>query len=122
MIAEDYVYEGSGGPTLHEPRGSRDHIAALRERIDDIGVQIHGHVTERSRVVSRWTGRRHDAATGRQILWTGVTVSEVADGRSTRDWEFWDRFEIAEQLASGVAQCWLIGVISRRTMEELPIE
>lgn len=120
LIADEYTYRAPGGLELHGPEGFRRYIASLHELVADVDVTVHEYIVDGNRVLSRWTGRATNRETRHQVTWRGATITHVADGKVVDDWEYWDRLEVAEQLAGGWLQRRLVAVVAKRTMEKLP--
>lgn len=122
LVAEDYIYHGPGGYELAGPEGFRHFIAALHELFEDLTILVHEYIVENDRVLSRWTGQGRDKKTGRLVEWEGATVTHVADGKMIADWEYWDRLELAAQLATGWLETRIVDSVSRRATKDLPSE
>ena len=122
LVAEEYVYRGPGGLELHGPEGFRRYIGSLHELFGEIDVNVHEYIADGNRVLSRWTGHGRHRETGREVTWRGATVTRVAGGKMVTDWEYWDRLELAEQLATGWLQQLLVEAVAKRTKEKLPEE
>lgn len=122
LVADDYIYRGPGDYELTGPQGFRQFVAALHEIFEGLTVTVHEYIVEEGRVLSRWTGRGTNKETGREMTWEGATVTHVADGKMIDDWEYWDRLELAEQIADGWLERRIVRAVSRRATENLPRE
>lgn len=122
LVAEDYTYRGPGGYELTGPEGFRRFIAALHEIFEGLSVTVHEYIVEEGRVVSRWTGRGSYKENGEDVTWEGTTVTHVADGKMIDDWEYWDRLELAEQIADGWLERRIVRAVSGRATKDLPQE
>lgn len=122
LVAADYVYHGPGGYEFTGPNGFRRFITALHEIFEDLTILVHEYIVDEDRVLSRWTGQGRNAKTGRLVEWEGATVTHVADGKMIADWEYWDRLEIAEQIATGWLESRILDGVSRRATKDLPSE
>lgn len=122
LVAEDYRYHGPGGYELTGPDGFRRFIAALHEIFEDLTVVVYEYIVDEDRVLSRWTGQGTYRETGRPVEWEGATVTHVADGQMVEDWEYWDRLEHAEQLATGWLEKRIVDSVSRGATKDLPSE
>lgn len=120
LVAEQYTYRAPGGIELRGPDGFRRFVEALHDLFDGLRIDVHEYVVEDDRVVSRWTGRGTYRETGEEIRWEGATITHVADGQMIDDWEYWDRLELAEQLADGWLQTRLVKAVAKRSTEHLP--
>lgn len=120
LVAEDYTYRGPGGYELTGPDGFRRFVAALHEIFEGLTVTVHDYIVDDGRVLSRWTGRGTFTETGKDMSWEGATVTHVADGKMVDDWEYWDRLELAEQIADGWLERRIVRAVSRRATRDLP--
>lgn len=122
LVAESYTYRGPGGYELAGPEGFRRFVGALHEIFEDLSVSVHEYIVDEGRVLSRWTGRGTDRKTGKEITWEGATITHVADGKMVDDWEYWDRLELAEQMADGWLEERIVQTVSRRATKDLPTD
>jgi predicted ester cyclase len=102
----------SPGYVLH-PQGIKgaDGLAAMvqgyREAIADLTVTIDHQFTEGDYVATRmtFTGRHEGelmgaAPTGRQVEFTGLTVSRCRDGKVEEEWEIVDTVTLLQQVGA----------------------
>lgn len=122
LVADEYIYRGPGCYELTGPAGFRRFITALHEIFEGLTVTVQEYTVEDDRVLSRWTGQGTARETGRPVEWHGATVTHVADGKMVDDWEYWDRLEIAGQIADGWLQRRIVERVSRRATKDLPRE
>lgn len=122
LVADEYTYRGPGGYELTGPAGFRRFITALHEIFEGLTVTVQEYIVEDDRVLSRWTGQGTARENGRSVEWHAATVTHVADGKMVDDWEYWDRLEIAEQIADGWLQRRIVESVSRRSTKDLPQE
>ncbi len=122
LVAEEYTYRGPGGFELTGPEGFGRFVAALHEIFEGLTVEVHEYIVDEDRVLSRWTGNGTARETGKRVEWQGATVTHVADGQMIDDWEYWDRLELAEQLAEGWLAERIVQSVSRRATKDLPRE
>ena len=120
LVADEYTYRGPGGYELLGPEGFRRFIIALHELFEGLTVMVQEIIVEDDRVLSRWTGQATKRDTGRDVEWHGATVTHVSDGKMVEDWEYWDRLELAEQMADGWLQRRIVEGVSRRSTKDLP--
>ena len=120
LIAEEFTYRGPGGLEFHGPQGFRQYIASLYELFENIDVTVDEYLVDGNSVLSRWTGHGTNKETGREVIWTGATITHVADGKMVDDWEYWDRLDLAEQLADNWLQRFFVSTVADRTTERLP--
>lgn len=122
LVADEYTYRGPGGFELTGPDGFRRFITALHEIFDGLTVTVHEYIVDGDRVLSRWTGRGTYRENGEDVEWHGATVTHVAEGKMIDDWEYWDRLELAEQIADGWLQRRIVEGVARRATKDLPRE
>lgn len=122
LVAEEYRYHGPGGFELAGPAGFRRFIAALHDIFDGLTIVVHEYIVDGDRVFSRWTGTGTHRDSGQPVEWAGATVTHVADGQIFADWEYWDRLELAEQIATGWLEKRIVDSVSRGSTADLPTE
>ncbi|MDX1616296.1 MAG: ester cyclase [Candidatus Promineifilaceae bacterium] len=122
LMASEYVYRGPAGLELHGPEGFQHLIAAVHDLLTDIDLTVHEYITQGNRVLSRWSGQAREKQSGRAVEWHGATISHVVDGKIVDDWEYWDRLQLAEQLADNWLQRLLVGAVARQVSEALPYD
>jgi len=122
LIHEDYVYHGPGGLELRGPESFMDYILGLHDILEDVDITIHEFIADGDRVLSRWTGHAKHIDTGREVVWEGSTITHLQDGKMIEDWEYWDRLELAQQMADGFIESWMVKVVTDGVMEKLPVE
>jgi predicted ester cyclase len=76
--------------------GARESVALYLELFPDLRFMVDEQISERDRVVSRWT--LHGTHRGRSVTLRGVVISRFEDGRIVEDWAFSDTVELARQL------------------------
>jgi predicted ester cyclase len=102
---EGYVLNG----TLISPA----HITTMRQRLltafPDFHLTIEDQVAEGDKVVTRVTFRgthlgeyRGVASTGRQVVWTGIAVDRIVNGRAVEGWHQADQLGLLQQLGIAV--------------------
>jgi steroid delta-isomerase-like uncharacterized protein len=104
IVAPDYVLhpEGARGPD-----GLKEMVQGYREALSDLRVSIDQQFTDGEYVATRITIRgTHDGdlmgtpATGKQVEFTGLTVSRIADGRIAEEWELVDTIGLLGQVGA----------------------
>lgn len=120
LVDESYTYRGPGGYELKGPEGFKLFITALHDMFNDLNVTIHEYIVEKDKVLSRWEGYGKYLETNREVRWQGVTITHVANGKMIDDWEFWDRLEIAEQIADSWLQKRIVDLVAKRSTQNLP--
>ena len=105
--AHGYGLAGNEMMPVSGPEGFKPFWRQLRGACPDIRFTIHDTVSERDRVVARWTAEmtHHGdhlgvAATRRQVTVTGMTLVRVAGGQIQEGWNNWDELTMAKELGS----------------------
>jgi predicted ester cyclase len=69
------------------------------------GEPVEDQIAEGDRVVTRFTSRgTHKArfmgveATGRELIWTGITIDHIVGGKIVESWANWDMLGMLQQL------------------------
>jgi len=106
LFAADYV--GHDAPRLEPvrgPEGMKDFLRMYHHAFSDAVITLDDVIVSGDRVVTRWTGRgTHDgelmgiAPTGASVVFTGIRIFRVKDGRIVEGWVDWDTFGLLRQL------------------------
>lgn len=104
ILSPDYVLHPEG---VRGAEGLAEMVQGYREAIGGLTVTIDQQFTEGDYVATRYTIRgRHDgtlmgaAPTGRDIEFTGLTVSRCRDGRIEEEWELVDTVSLLQQVGA----------------------
>jgi steroid delta-isomerase-like uncharacterized protein len=110
MLSRNYslhdpsVPEFAGGPEAW-----RQMSIAVRQAMPDLRVTIEDQIAEADLVVTRWMACGTQLgelagipATGKHVLFTGITVSRIVGEKIAEQWQEWDRAGMLQQL--GVAE------------------
>ena len=81
---------------FHGHAGARKSVALYRRIFDNLQFKVDQQVTEGDRVASHWTLTGTNR--GRNVEFSGITISRFEDGRIAEDWGYSDTLEIARQL------------------------
>lgn len=102
IVSPDYVLHPE---EVRGPEGLAKMVQGYREAIGGLTVTIDQQFTEGDYVATRFTVRgRHDgelmgaAPTGRDVEFTGLTVSRCRDGRIEEEWELIDTVGLLQQV------------------------
>ena len=103
LFAIDYVYHGA--PEIRGPEGIKQHVAALRASFPDAHLSLDDMIAEGDKVVSRWTAGGTQTGefmgippSGKQVKFTGIIISRIADGKIVEDWETSDQLGMLQLL------------------------
>jgi steroid delta-isomerase-like uncharacterized protein len=106
LFATDYVGHDAPRPEpVHGPEGMKDFLRMYHHAFSDAHITLDDVIVKDDRVVTRWTGRgTHDGdlmgipATGTSIVFTGIRIFRLADGKIVEGWVNWDTFGLMRQL------------------------
>jgi predicted ester cyclase len=104
IVSPDYVLHPEG---VRGPEGLAEMVQGYREAISGLTVTIDQQFTEGDCVATRFTIRgRHEgelmgtAPTGRDVEFTGLTVSRCRNGRIAEEWELVDTVSLLQQVGA----------------------
>lgn len=104
IVSPDYVLHPEG---VRGSDGLAEMVQGYREAIGGLTVAIDQQFTEGDYVATRFTIRgRHEGelmgtpSTGRDIEFTGLTVSRCRDGRIEEEWELVDTVSLLQQVGA----------------------
>lgn len=99
-FAKDVVFNGG-----KELKHQLDMFGLLRHALPDLHLTIEEQIAEGDKVVSQVTfcGTHQGEymsipPTGKQVLWTGVAIDRIADGKVIEMWHWSDDLEMLQQL------------------------
>lgn len=85
MAADFYDHDGPGGkPT--DSSGDKQMMAAAHRRFPDLHVTIEDIIAADDKVVCRNTWRGTDHTTGKRIVFKGIVIWRIADGKLAERW------------------------------------
>jgi len=104
IVSADYVAHPE---EVRGPEGLAEMVQGYRDAIAGLTVTIDQQFTEGDYVATRFTIRgRHEgelmgaAPTGRDVEFTGLTVSRCRDGRIEEEWELVDTMSLLQQVGA----------------------
>ena len=104
IVSPDYVLHPEG---VRGSEGLAEMVQGYREALAGLTVTIDQQFTEGDYVATRFTIRgRHTgelmgaAPTGRDVEFTGLTVSRCRDGRIEEEWELVDTVSLLQQVGA----------------------
>ena len=104
IVAEDYVIHPD---EARGAEGLKEMVQGYRDAISDLHVAIDQQFTEGDFVATRFTvSGTHDGdlmgtpATGRDVSFTGITVSRCEGGRIAEEWEIVDTVSLLGQVGA----------------------
>ena len=104
IVSPDYVLHPG---EIHGVEGLTEMVEAYRSALADLHVTIDQQFAEGDLVATRYTIRgRHDGElmgarpTGRDVAFTGITVSRCHDGRIAEEWELVDTMGLLRQIGA----------------------
>ena len=104
IVSPDYVVHPE---EARGPEGLAEMVQGYRNAFSDLSVTIEQQFTEGDYVATRTTIRgTHDGdlmgtpATGRQVEFSGLTISRCRDGKIEEEWELIDMTTLLRQLGA----------------------
>lgn len=105
VVAPDYVLHNPG--EVHGIDGLRAMVEGYRAALPDLRVTIEHQFAEGDHVATRFTIRgTHDGElmgippTGREVAFTGITISRCRDGKLVEEWELADALGLLQQIGA----------------------
>jgi predicted ester cyclase len=102
IVSPDYVLHPED---IRGVEGLKEMVTAYRSAIADLRITIDHQFTEGDYVATRYTIRgSHDGdlmgtpPTGRDVEFTGITVSRCRDGKIVEEWELVDTVGLLRQI------------------------
>ncbi len=109
LTAPDYVDHDDSNPGDwgRGPELVKQGVTIFRTAFPDIHIAIDDMVAEGDQVAFRWTARgthkgpfRGISASGKQVTFTGISISRIADGKFQESWAVWDTMGLLRQLGA----------------------
>jgi steroid delta-isomerase-like uncharacterized protein len=104
IVTPDYVVHPD---EVRGPDGLAEMVQGYRDAFADLSVTVEHQFTEGDYVATRTTIRgRHDGdlmgtpPTGRQVEFTGLTISRCTDGKIAEEWELIDTVGLLRQIGA----------------------
>jgi predicted ester cyclase len=104
IVSPDYVLHPED---VRGVDGLKEMVAAYRSAIADLRITIDQQFTEGDYVATRYTVRgTHEGElmgtrpTGRDVAFTGITVSRCRDGKIAEEWELVDTVGLLRQIGA----------------------
>ena len=102
--APNYINHDPTNPEVRDLEGFKQWVIAARAAFPDLNVTIDDLIAEGDKVVTRWTVRGTQKgefgkipATGKQVTFTGITISRFADGKTVESWWSDDDLGLVQQ-------------------------
>ena len=100
ILDPNCIFHGIGGP-----QEIKEALNRLRRAFPDGQIIIEDQIAEKDKVVTRWTIRgTHQgeiwgaAPTGKQVVYTGITINRLANGKIVEDWFEADILGLMQQI------------------------
>jgi steroid delta-isomerase-like uncharacterized protein len=107
FFARTYAYHNSFTPDVNDLSGVKEFNAMAYKAFPDLRIAIEDMVAEGEKVVYRYSARgTHKgeimgiAATGKQVVVTGIVISRITNGKFQEDWESTDATHVLQQLGA----------------------
>ena len=109
VLAETYVNhqepDVKGGVAALDLLGWKALVKAHHAAFPDLLVRFRMQIAEDDLVATRWEFTATHlgdylgvAASGRKIVWTGIEIDRIADGRIVESWVDWDKYRFMQGL------------------------
>jgi steroid delta-isomerase-like uncharacterized protein len=106
LFAEGYVGHDAPNPEpVQGPEGMKNFLRMYHAAFSDAHITLDDVLVTGDKVVTRWTGRgTHDGdlmgipPTGKSVVFTGIRIFRLADGKIVEGWVNWDTFGLMRQL------------------------
>ena len=118
LVANEYVYHGPGGHEVKGIEGLQKFVSWLHTSFPNIHFIIDDYIAEGDKVVSFWT-MEGTHKSNKQVNFKGIIISRVVSGKVVEDWEVFDRFTMASQLAPGWAKL-MLSFIEKQMVKDRP--
>lgn len=103
----DHVVKGPEPVVVRGPAAFKQVVTMFRAAFPDLHYTIEDQIEEDGKVVTRFTARgthlgpfQGIAPTGRQVIYTGIDISRVANGRIIEAWVSYDALGLLQQLGA----------------------
>jgi steroid delta-isomerase-like uncharacterized protein len=108
ILSPDYVLHDPALPEeIRGAEGLRELFEEYRKAIGGVRLTIDQQFTDGEYVATRWFVRgRHDgelmgaSPSGREIAFSGVTISRCRGGKIVEEWEICDTFSLLQQIGA----------------------
>jgi steroid delta-isomerase-like uncharacterized protein len=108
ILSPDYVLHDPALPEeIRGAEGLRELFEEYRKAIGGVRLTIDQQFTDGEYVATRWFVRgRHDgelmgaSPSGREIAFSGVTISRCRGGKIVEEWEICDTFGLLQQIGA----------------------
>ena len=104
ILTADYLLHPEG---VRGAAGLAEMVSAYRSALSDLRVEVEHQFTEGDWVATRYTIRgTHDGdlmgtpPTGREVAFSGLTISRCEDGRIAEEWELTDTMSLLHQIGA----------------------
>jgi steroid delta-isomerase-like uncharacterized protein len=106
LFAPNFVYhDPTSGEDWHGSESVKRYAAMLRAAFPDLHQTIEEQIAEGDKVAYRWTASgTHQgelmgiAPTGNRVMFTGISIARLADGKIEEIWENYDALGMMQQL------------------------
>ena len=80
--AAEYMLNG----TPHTAATFKEHLQGYFAQVPDLHNTIQDMIAEDDTVSYRWVMQATDQATGKQLVYRGITFNRIVDGKIVEDW------------------------------------
>ena len=96
---------------FHGMEGVRQSVRLYRSVLPDLRIEVEDQLLDGDRVASRWVARGTNH--GRRATLTGITISQIRDGKIVEDWTVSDTLGLVRQLGPLRVARLAVGMVMR---------
>ena len=105
LCTPEYIYHGTAGDSTLEQ--SKQHATGLLAAFPDLNCSVNEMIAEGNYVANRYTMKathrntyRGIKPTGKQVIFNGIEINRIADGKFIETWGISDTFCLMQQLGA----------------------
>ncbi len=109
LFAPDYIHHDPNYPEIHDLASYKKWLMAMQSAFPDLRITIHDVIESDTKIALRWTvrgthlGEYHGLSASQQtMMFTGMSMYHLVDGKITRGWVNYDT----------VGMMWQLGALS----------
>ncbi|MAW62886.1 MAG: ester cyclase [Acidobacteria bacterium] len=93
--------------TITSRDGMRELLGVYTAAFPDVDFTVENQMSDGDQVVTRWTARATHSGefdgvqpTGKSVMFTGITISRLENGRLVEEWENFDELSLMRQIGA----------------------
>lgn len=107
LFTPDYIHYDPNYPEIHDLTSYKKWLMAIQSAFPDLQITIHDVIESGNKLVLRWTvrgthlGEYHGLSASQQtIMFTGMSLYHLMDGKISRGWVNYDTVGMMRQLGA----------------------